>query len=415
MGILHVLVLLIAAICCYQINIVKAQAQPVQLQAVGADGILFTPPGGTLKIGTLDAQGNSLGADRVVTAQQLQAAMDNMTQQLSSMQSTLMAWVTATLTNESTGYVDLPTFATTMQNYMTSESITNTYVNASVLSQTYATKTDIQNSADARDVLERQIIAIGHAVGNISTEFPLCPSPPTIANSTATDHIEHAPGTFVTYRCTSGFKMFGAPSILCLSNGTWSGVLPRCVACPTTWVNVSTALSDYRDIVGPGAFVFAGGRDYRSGEPRQTSSFNLQPVAVTAGGITAVYFRYSYVVGFGTCGTTCTNNGPQFSVYIVNNANPTQRVLVYASPRLQGYDYDTCSGWGSDAVVGDGCYSPMITVYNTSIAGSDGLGVLRTATSVYMRFEFQNNDRNMHLNDDGMDMRIRALECPLSG
>lgn len=73
-----------------------------------------------------------------------------MTQQLTTMQTTLMNWVTNTLTNESTGYVDVPSFAATMQNYMTTESIVNTFVNASMLAQTYATKVDIRNSADAR-------------------------------------------------------------------------------------------------------------------------------------------------------------------------------------------------------------------------------------------------------------------------
>lgn len=45
-----------------------------------------------------------------------------------------------------------------------------------------------------------------------------------------------------------------------------------------------------------------------------------------------------------------------------SQGNAADRVRVYASPRLIGYDVDTCSGWGSDDVVGDGCYSPTITV-----------------------------------------------------
>lgn len=64
---------------------------------------------------------------------------------------------------------------------------------------------------------------------------------------------------------------------------------------------------------------------------------------------------------------------------------------------------DTCSqkgGWGSDTIKGDGCYSKPVHV-DVPIAGTP-----KGLKEFFILFEFTNNDRNMHLNEDGMNMKV---------
>ena len=135
------------------------------------------------------------------------------------------------------------------------------------------------------------------------------------------------------------------------------------------------------------------GRDIRSGNPHQHTTATLpvmyvnQPVVVSS-----IRFNYEYVVGYGSYGAKVppTIKGPQFNVSLVDVATGASR-LVYSSAILHGYDYDTCGqhgGWGSDTVVGDGCYAPPTRV---SAAVSD---FTTTAKGFKIQFDFSNNDGN---------------------
>ena len=98
-------------------------------------------------------------------------------------------------------------------------------------------------------------------------------------------------------------------------------------------------------------------------------------------------------------------HGPTFTVSVVDAATDA-RTVVYMSPELSTYDYDTCAengGWGDDGVDDDGCYAPAASV--------DVAVDIRTA-EFYILFTFTNNDRNMHLNEDGMNFQIASsLAC----
>ena len=109
------------------------------------------------------------------------------------------------------------------------------------------------------------------------------------------------------------------------------------------------------------------------------------------------------------------------------DARNSFETTVYTSPILDTYDYDTCSqngGWGDDSIVGDGCYSAPVAV-DVPVSGFE-------STEFYVQFTFecvsntpfhslrsavyhltvhccaQNNDRNMHLNDDAVNMLVAA-------
>mmetsp|Transcript_10672 Transcript_10672/g.31984 ORF Transcript_10672/g.31984 Transcript_10672/m.31984 type:complete len:99 (-) Transcript_10672:184-480(-) len=97
------------------------------------------------------------------------------------------------------------------------------------------------------------------------------------------------------------------------------------------------------------------------------------------------------------------------SAWLVNADDTSDAAMIMQTQPLIGYDYDTCGsngGWGSNSVPGDGCYSPVQQVNRTFSPP-----VLQSATGLYVEFRFQNNRRNMHLNDDGMNLQIRAHQC----
>ena len=61
-------------------------------------------------------------------------------------------------------------------------------------------------------------------------------------------------------------------------------------------------------------------------------------------------FSYSYVVGYGSYGADVPDDvlGPVFTVGLVDAATGGE-IVVYTSPELSTYDYDTCGdhgGWG---------------------------------------------------------------------
>jgi len=87
------------------------------------------------------------------------------------------------------------------------------------------------------------------------------------------------------------------------------------------------------------------------------------------------------------------------------DAKTNKATKVYTSGELDTYDYDTChqnGGWGNSNIQGDGCYSKPVKV-DTPVSTK--------STEFYVLFVFTNNDRNMHLNEDGMNMQY-GLSCP---
>lgn len=246
-------------------------------------------------------------------------------------------------------------------------------------------------------------------------QFPLCAALTAPSNGRVSSHVEHLPGVVVTIGCNSGYILSAgsATSALCLSNQTWryNGNVPSCIVSPLTWTPVAWTINRYQNIFG-GASIFAGGRDFRSGDPNQRTGFQLPTINICqGGGVSGIDFYYQFVTGYGNCGQNCDpNRAPTMKVYIVNADNVQDRMLVYdnlaSNHPLYGYDYDTCgNNWGSNDDPNDGCYSPRIHVQspaNTPIA-------LQTASRVYVRFEFANRGRNVHINDDAMNMRIRTI------
>ena len=144
-------------------------------------------------------------------------------------------------------------------------------------------------------------------------------------------------------------------------------------------------------------------RDVRSGGPSAVSQARLPDVA-TEQPPSRVRFSYEYVVGYGAWGSAVPDNvqGPTIGVSLVDVATGTESV-VYTSPELGEYDFDSCGDdWGEDDVAGDGCYSPPVHV-DVPVQGFD-------STEFYVRFTFTNNDRNIHMNEDGLDMTISTCQ-----
>ena len=162
------------------------------------------------------------------------------------------------------------------------------------------------------------------------------------------------------------------------------------------WQRLSTGIgSDFQIVSGSASKT---GRDIRSGNPHAVTEVRL-PNVVSAQPIVRLRFNYQYVVGYGRYGAAVPANvqGPTFTVSIVDSATDA-RTVVYTSPVLDTYDYDTCAengGWGDDGVDNDGCYAPA-TAVNVQLFG--------VTAEFYVLFTFTNNDRNMHLNEDGMNM-----------
>jgi hypothetical protein len=168
------------------------------------------------------------------------------------------------------------------------------------------------------------------------------------------------------------------------------------------WQPVPTGLGDDFSVAAPASKT---GRDIRSGNPHEVNTARL-PDITTAVPPQRLSFTYEYVVGYGRYGRDVPDNvlGPTFSVGLVDAATGAETV-VYTSPVLSTYDYDTCGqngGWGDDSIVGDGCYSAPVDV-DVAVAGFTG-------TEFYVQFTFTNNDRNMHLNEDGLNMLVAACD-----
>ena len=73
-----------------------------------------------------------------------------------------------------------------------------------------------------------------------------------------------------------------------------------------------------------------------------------------------------------------------------------------------GCDYDTCwqrGWWGRNNNGNDGCYSQRIYVNKPNLSG------LASATRAQVFFTIDNRDRNMHINEDLMNVQI-AQACP---
>ena len=166
------------------------------------------------------------------------------------------------------------------------------------------------------------------------------------------------------------------------------------------WQPVSTGLGDDFSIVPGSGNPSKTRRDIRSGNPHEVTQVRLPNIA-SAKPVIRLRFNYQYVVGYGRWAADVPANvqGPSFTVSVVDAASDAETV-VYTSPELSTYDYDTCAangGWGDDGVADDGCYSPPVPV---------DVAVDMRTSEFYIMFTFSNNDRNMHLNEDGMEMEF---------
>jgi hypothetical protein len=151
------------------------------------------------------------------------------------------------------------------------------------------------------------------------------------------------------------------------------------------WQPISTGLgNDFEIVSGSASFT---GRDIRSGNPNQITEVRLPNVA-SAEPIIRLRFNYQYVVGYGryAAAVPASVTGPTFTVTVVDAATDA-RTVVYTSPELSTYDYDTCAengGWGDDGADDDGCYAPATAV---------DVPVDMVSSEFYILFTFTNNDR----------------------
>jgi len=151
------------------------------------------------------------------------------------------------------------------------------------------------------------------------------------------------------------------------------------------WQPVPSGLGTDFTVTAPASKT---GRDVRSGNPHEVNVARL-PDVTTAVPPQRLSFTYEYVVGYGRYGAAVPANvmGPTFTVGLVD-ADTGVETVVYTSPVLDTYDYDTCGengGWGDDSIVGDGCYSAPVDV-DVAVSGFTG-------TEFYVQFTFTNNDR----------------------
>jgi len=242
-------------------------------------------------------------------------------------------------------------------------------------------------------------------------DIPMCDGFPSFDNGVADKYFEHVAGTRVALTCKESFKLVGSNSALCLSNGTWyTGKKPSCEPCKLTLKSLDTDRNDFFNFTGGASKT---GNDMRSGNPRRETSMQLRPFN-TEGPIYGITFSYQYVNGYGVGGTQAHTD---MRVYIVDSDDFLNRVKVYdtkESGQVMGsYSYDNCCQrtnnnecWGSEDNPNDGCYSPRIPVkYQKSAA------ILKAKKKAYVLFEFSNNNRNVHINDDAMEMKVSAMVC----
>ena len=178
----------------------------------------------------------------------------------------------------------------------TDQEIADQYLTPTAAAETYATQTTVNTLSGNADQQQRAIIALNAVV----TTFPICDPLPVPTRGNTTDHEEHVPGTVVGISCNRGNTLTGATEAICLSNETWAyrGAVPTCAACTTQWLDVPWALSQWENIRGPGS----RGRDYRTGNPRTTSSFNLPAIDIGNNGVSGFRFYFQ-------C-TCAPNNNP---------------------------------------------------------------------------------------------------------
>jgi hypothetical protein len=308
----------------------------------------------------------------------------------------------------------------------TGQEIADQYLTPTAAADMYATQTTVR-------LIRTELNALVAAASSGDDDaFPLCDPLPVPTRGNTTDHEEHVPGTVVGISCNEGYAQTGATEAICLSNTTWAyrGAAPNCSACATQWLDVPWALDRFENIQGPGS----RGRDYRTGNPRTTSSFNLPAIDIGSNGVSGFRFYFQYVTGYGRCGDECTNSPPRIRVYLQNAEDETDRILAWDSDttdgsgiRLDGQgcppltdaqnpdgfqggcDYDSCGNrgwWGSDDNGNDGCYSQRIFVNKPNLSG------LASATRATVFFTIDNRDRNLHINEDLMNVQINARACP---
>jgi len=242
-------------------------------------------------------------------------------------------------------------------------------------------------------------------------DIPMCEGFPSFANGIADKFVEHVAGTVVTLSCKESFQLVGSKSALCLSSGTWhTDKKPSCEACKISWKDLATKRNNFGNFTG-GASPTS--KDMRSGNPRGETSMQLQPYNVD-GPIYGISFSYQYVNGYGTTGDSNTA-WTDMRVYIVDADDFLNRVKVYdtkeSGQEMGGYSYDNCcqrvsTCWGSESDANDGCYSNRINVKYEKTTP-----ILKAKKRAYVLFEFNNNARNVHINDDAMEMKVSGMVC----
>ena len=198
----------------------------------------------------------------------------------------------------------------------TGPEIADQYLTPAAVAATYATQTTVNmlstNANAAQVALNATLTRIVAAVDGVSAgDFPICDPLPVPTRGNTTDHEEHVPGTVVGISCNQGYALAGATEAICLSNATWAyrGAIPTCTACGSQWLDVPWALDRWENIQGPGS----RGRDYRTGNPQTTSSFNLPAIDIGTNGVSGLRFYFQ---------CTCAPNNPLASFVPVRTHEP---------------------------------------------------------------------------------------------
>lgn len=396
-------------------------AQGPTIESAGLDVEIKAPAGDVTFFARTQSCAASAVCESVATTDDLSRMVDVMSTQLSSAQSTIQTLETA-LNAEQEG-----TFANDVQaqlaNRPTEQAVADQYVSISGGNQMYGTISTVQAVASNLDAtestLQGEISRLADAVDGVA--FPICDPLRPPSNGQVSDNEEHIPGVTVAISCNNGFALRDddATEALCLSNETWTyrnGNPPVCRSCPNVWIDVPWALDRISQVTG-GASVW--NRDIRSGNPGGRTSWRYPAVDVAGSGVSGFQLYYQFVTGYGNCGANCNENyrPPRWTIKIIDADSEGDEEVVWDSDDenvlLQGYDYDSCCArnpqdgcWGLPDNPDDGCYSPR-----TRINVSFNNPLLRGARRVYVKFEFDNRNRNVHINDDSMNMKIYAGNC----